>query len=131
MLLNTEDIQLMNAFESITHVIAVDCFQAEDTIVFLVKQGQLGKAIGKGGETINRARRKFGKRLAIFENSDNPRDFVIKACKPLRANPNIGDEIRIDVPRGQREEISGRQIRILKELIKRKLNVSKVDFVFV
>lgn len=130
MLLNTRDIQLMNAFESITHARTLDCFQMDDTIVFLVKEGHLGRAIGRGGETINRARKKFGKRLMVFEDSDNPRRFIINVCKPLKASPNIGDEIRIDVLRSQRDEISGRQIRILKELIRRKLNVSKVNFVF-
>ncbi len=132
MRLNTEDIQLLNAFESITGARTVDCLRAEDTVIFIVREGQLGRAIGKGGENINRARRKIGKRIAVFEDCENPRDFINKACKPLRASPDIGEDcVRIDVPRGQREQASGRRLRILKELFKRKLDVSKVDFSFV
>ncbi len=132
MQLNTEDIRFLNAFEMLTHARAVDCFDAEGTLVFIIKSGQMGKAIGKGGETIAKVRRKLGKRVAVYEDSDNPREFIINACKPVRASPDIGDDyIKVDVPRGQRDQITGREIRILKELFKRKLGVNKADFSFV
>ncbi len=132
MLLNTRDLQLMNAFESITHARVLDCFELEDTICFLAENGELGKAIGKGGATIALARSKLGKRVAVFEDYDNPREFIEKACAPVKASPMIeGASVRIDVPRGQRDDITGKQIRILKELIKRKLSAQSVDFVFV
>lgn len=132
MLLNTRDIQLMNAFESITGARVADCFEAEGSVNFLIREGDLGKAIGKGGDNISKARSKMGKRIVVFEDSDNPRDFVVKACAPLKASPTIGEEsVRIDVPRGQRDQITGKQIRLIKELVRRKLGVQKVDFVFV
>jgi N utilization substance protein A len=132
MLLNTRDLQLMNAFESITHARVSDCFEFEDIIAFLVADGQLGKAIGKGGGTIAKVRQKLGKRVAIFEDSENTRDFIIKACKPVKASPSISEEkIRIDAARGQRDEINGKQIRLIKELVKRKTGAGSVDFVFV
>ena len=132
MLLNTRDIQLMNAFEQITHARVEDCFELEGVICLLVKNGELGKAIGKGGSNISIARSKLGKNIAVFEDGETPREFVEKACKPVKASPVIdAKNVRIDVPRGQREEITGRQIRIIKELIKRKLNVESVEFVFV
>jgi N utilization substance protein A len=132
MFLNTRDLQLMNAFESMTHARVVDCFEAEGTICFLVKKGDLGKAIGKGGSVISKARKRMGKRIAVFEDSDNDREFIEKACSPVKANPNLGEKkITVDVPRGQRDEINGRQIRLLKELFKRKLKAENVDFNFV
>lgn len=132
MLLNTRDIQLINAFESITRARAIDCFEAEDSINFLVVKGDLGKAIGKGGESIAKARSKFGKRVVVFEDSDDPREFIVKACAPIKVSPMINDGVvRIDASRGQRDEISGKQIRLIKELVKRKLKASQVDFVFV
>lgn len=131
MLLNTQDLQLMNAFESLTRARVTDCFQAEDSINFIVKKGDLGKAIGKGGQTIANARKKLGKRIVVFEDSDVPREFIEKACAPVKADPIIdGDSIRIQVPRNQRDEIGGKQIRIIKEAVKRKLGASQVDFFF-
>lgn len=131
MLLNTRDLQLIRAFESITHARTVDCFEAEESINFLVESGELGKAIGKGGETIANARRRLGKRIAVFEDSDNPEEFIKKACHPVKATPVIdGNTIKIKVSREQRDEISGRQIRIIKELLKRKLHAESVEFVF-
>jgi len=132
MLLNTRDIQLMNAFESITRAMVVDGFEFEDMIVFLVKKGELGKAIGKGGATISNARKKLGKRIAVFEDSENPREFIEKACAPVKVSPTVEETyIRVDAQRGQREEIAGKQIRLIKEVVKRKLKADKVDFNFV
>lgn len=132
MLLDTRDIQLMNVFESLTKARVIDCFELEDSINFLVHDGDLGKAIGKGGVTIANARKKLNKRISVFEDSENPADFIIKACHPVKAHPTIdGKSVRIDVPRSHRENISGKQIRIIKELIKRKLNAENVEFFFV
>lgn len=132
MLLNTRDLQLMKAFESITHARVVDCFEAEDSINFLVESGELGKAIGKGGATIANARKRLGKRIAIFEDSGDPEEFIRKACHPVKATPIIdGKDIKINVSRGQRDEITGKQIRIIKELLERKFNAENVEFVFV
>jgi len=132
MLLNTRDIQLMNAFEKLTRVNAVDCFEAEDSINFIVEKGELGKAIGKGGATITNARKQFGKRIVIMEDSDDPRQFIINSCKPVKVSPMIQEDyVKIDASRSQRDDMSGKQIRIIKEAVKRKLKVSKVDFNFV
>jgi len=132
MLLNTRDLQNMRAFESMTHARVVDAFELEDSINFLVEKGELGKAIGKGGVTIANARKRLGKRVAVFEDADSPEEFISKACHPVKATPLInGNDIRINVSRGQRDEISGKQIRIIKELIKRKLKIENVEFVFV
>lgn len=122
----------MNAFESITHARVTDCFEAEDSINFIVQSGQLGRALGKGGATISNARKKLGKRITVFEDSDDPREFIEKACAPAKASPMITEDyVKVDLPRSQRENIGGRQIRIIKEAIKRKLGVSKVDFSFI
>jgi N utilization substance protein A len=122
----------MNAFESITRARVLDCFEFEDLIVFLVKKGDIGKAIGKGGSTISNARKKLGKRVAVFEDSDNPREFIEKACAPVKVSPMIEENyVKIYSPKGQRDEIAGKQIRLIKELVKRKLKVDNVDFSFV
>lgn len=132
MLLNTRAIQLMNAFESITHAQAMDCFEAEDCIAFLIKEGDLGKAIGKGGVTINDARSKFGKRVVVFEDSDTPRTLIEKACSPVKVSPIISEgSVVIEAHRNQRDEITGKQIRLIKELVKRKLGIHSVEFTFV
>ena len=132
MLLNTRSLQLIKAFESITHARVVDCFEIEDSMGFLVENGELGKAIGKGGATIANARAKLGKRIAVFEDSENSEELIRKACHPVKATPIIdGNDIRINVPRGQRDEITGKQIRIIKELLKRRLKAESVEFVFV
>ena len=132
MLLNTRDIQLMNAFESMTHARVEDCFEIEGVICFLVSNGELGKAIGKGGSSISNARQRLGKNIVVFEDADTPRELIEKACRPVKASPVIDQgSVRIDVPRSQRDNITGRQIRLIKELVKRKLDAENVEFVFV
>jgi transcription termination/antitermination protein NusA len=132
MLLNTRDLQLMSAFENITRARVSDCFEFEDIIAFVVEKGELGKAIGKGGVSIAEARKRLRKRIAVFEDSGNPREFIEKACSPIKVSVMVTENyVRIDAPRGQRDDIAGKQIRLIKELVKRRLKVDRVDFTFV
>jgi transcription termination/antitermination protein NusA len=132
MLLNTRDLQLMSAFEDITKSRVSDCFEFEDVIAFIVEKGELGKAIGKGGANIAEARKKLRKRIAVFEDSENPREFIEKACSPVKVSVMVTENyVKIDAPRGQRDDIAGKQIRLIKELVKRRLKVDRIDFTFV
>ena len=41
-------------FENLTKASVKDCFLEGDSLVFVVDQGQLRKALGKGGEKVRR-----------------------------------------------------------------------------
>jgi len=132
MRLNTQDIGYINVFETTTRARVVDCFEAEGALNFIVKAGDLGIAIGKKGVNINKVKKALGKRILIIEDADNPETFLRKLCSPL--TPNVSkqeDTIRIELSRTARDDMPGKRIRIIRELLKRRFKINEVSFVFV
>ncbi len=79
-------------FESITGANVKDCIIDDELnrIIFVVKEGELGIAIGKGGKNIRLLERMTGKKHEIIEHSENPVEFIKNALKPAQVK-----EIRI------------------------------------
>jgi len=83
--LTTEGIRYIALFESLTGAIARDCIVDEenDRIIFVVKKGDMGLAIGKNGNNINRVKKSIGKHIEIVEHSDDLNEFVANALQPV------------------------------------------------
>ena len=79
-------------FESVTGANVKDCIIDEDVnrIIFVVKEGDIGVAIGRQGKNIHLLEKMTGKRHEIIEHSENPAQFIKNALKPARVT-----EIRI------------------------------------
>lgn len=79
-------------FESITGAMVKDCIIDDELnrIIFVIKKGEVGMAIGKRGKNIRLLEKMTGKRHEIIEHSDNPAQFIKNALKPARVK-----EIRI------------------------------------
>ena len=62
--LDQNSFELMNVFEQRAHAKVVDVIEDGDNLVFIVQEGEIGKAIGKGGANIKKLKvalkRKFG-----------------------------------------------------------------------
>jgi N utilization substance protein A len=52
-------------------------------VIFVVKKGDMGLAIGKNGNNINRVKRSVGKHVEIVEYSDEVDEFVANALQPV------------------------------------------------
>ena len=83
--LTTEGIRYIALFESLTGAIARDCYVdgENDRVIFVVKKGDMGLAIGKNGNNINRVKRSIGKHVEIVEYSDEVDEFVANALQPV------------------------------------------------
>jgi N utilization substance protein A len=79
-------------FESITGATVKDCIVDNDInrIIFVIKEGDVGMAIGKGGKNIHILEKMTGKKHEIIEHSENPTQFIKNALRPAKV-----DEIRI------------------------------------
>jgi len=79
-------------FESITGATVKDCIVDEDLneIIYVVKEGNVGIAIGKGGKNIRVLEQMTGKKHDIIEHSESPAQFIKNALKPAQVK-----EIRI------------------------------------
>jgi N utilization substance protein A len=79
-------------FESITGATVKDCIVDDDLsrVIFVVKEGNIGMAIGKRGKNIHLLEKMTGKKHEVIEHSENPAQFIKNALKPAMVN-----EIRI------------------------------------
>jgi N utilization substance protein A len=71
-------------FESITNASAKDCIVDEEQgrVIFIINEGQIGVAIGRGGRNIHTLERMTGKKHEIIEYSEDPVRFIKNALKP-------------------------------------------------
>ena len=74
--LTNDEIKCISIFESLTGATAKDCLLEEGRVVFVVRPGDMGKAIGKGGAAIMRVRQAFRKSVEVFENAETLKGFV-------------------------------------------------------
>ncbi len=88
----SREMRYIALFESITGAMVKDCIIDDELnrIIFVVKKGEVGMAIGKGGKNIRLLEKMTGKKHEIIEHSDNPAQFIKNALKPARVK-----EIRI------------------------------------
>jgi len=84
--------QYISLFESITGAVVRDCIIEDelDRIIFVIKEGDAGMAIGRRGRNISLLERMTGKKHEIIEFSDSPSQFIKNALKPAKV-----EEIRI------------------------------------
>ena len=88
----SREMRYIALFESITGATVKDCIVDNDLnrIIFIVKEGNVGMAIGRKGKNIHLLERMTGKKHEVIEHSENPAQFIKNALKPAQVN-----EIRI------------------------------------
>ncbi len=71
-------------FESISGASVKDCIIDEEQgrVIFVVSEGQVGVAIGRGGRNIHVLERMTGKKHEIIEYAEDPVQFIKNALKP-------------------------------------------------
>jgi N utilization substance protein A len=71
-------------FESVSGASVKDCIinEGQGRAIFIVSQGQVGVAIGRGGRNIHTLERMTGKKHEIIEYSEDPQQFIKNALKP-------------------------------------------------
>lgn len=80
----SETIAFLNLFEKITRVRVKDCF-FDNILIFIINQGNIGKAIGKKGVNIKRLESKLRRKIKIVEFNNDPVVFVKNFIAPLIA----------------------------------------------
>lgn len=81
----------------LTKSTALDCVIDErfDRVIYVIKKGDMGLAIGKKGENIKRMQNVLGKRIEMVEYSEDFPEFVVNIFKPaeilkVEKNPQSG-----------------------------------------
>ena len=79
-----ETIGYINLFERATHARVKDCFMEADKLVFVVEQGEIGKAVGKGGSNVRGISAAIKKPVKVIEFNSNPAEFLKTLLYPLK-----------------------------------------------
>ncbi len=68
----------------LTRSTAVDCVIDDrfERVIYIIKPGDMGLAIGKGGDNIKKLSRVLGKRIEMVEYDENREAFVANMVKP-------------------------------------------------
>jgi len=83
--------QFIALFEDETGATAKDCVVFEDEdgeerVVILVTAGEMGKAIGPGGQRVEAVEEAIGRPVELVEDADTPEAFVANALAPAAVN---------------------------------------------
>jgi N utilization substance protein A len=115
--LDTEKIQHISLFETMTHSYVKDCImdKKKNRIIFVVTEGGAGKAIGKKGYNIKNLERILNKKVEVIEYSNDPIKFTSFLLRPSKVRDG-----RMSSRNG------GRKVLIIKLLEKRDLDRGKI-----
>ncbi|MBM3291088.1 NusA-like transcription termination signal-binding factor [Candidatus Bathyarchaeota archaeon] len=78
------EMKYIQLLQNMTGATIVDCIIEGETILFTVKKGEVGLAVGKGGDKIRRFRTMTNKQVEIFEYMEDPDKFLRNALKPAK-----------------------------------------------
>ncbi|PIN74874.1 NusA-like transcription termination signal-binding factor [Candidatus Woesearchaeota archaeon CG10_big_fil_rev_8_21_14_0_10_37_12] len=81
--LDTNAMQTISLFEKLTRADVKDCVLLPDQVIFVVQEGEIGKAIGKGGQNVRDLERRLKKKIRIVEFKSDLLEFVKKVVAPL------------------------------------------------
>ena len=80
--LDTEGIRCIGVFESLTGAGVKDCILDNDRVIMVVKKGDMGLAIGKGGSNINKVKKLLKKKIEVVEHSSDIKEFIENLLRP-------------------------------------------------
>jgi len=116
-LFSNEAVQYINMASNILRIDILDCVMAEDRLIFIVKKGQLGAAIGSKGKNLEKLRKLFKKNIKFVEFDNDRVKFVLNLCKPYKINTvsldGDGDSTiaRVVVDASDKSKLIGREGR--------------------
>ena len=124
--------------EDIAEVTVKDCLidDERDRIAFVIATGQMAKAIGEGGQTVERIEERLGKAVTLVEDAPTPEGFVANALAPAAVHGvRIADEDDGTVAHADVDErdigaaigADGRRIELARELVARHFDIDDIE----
>jgi N utilization substance protein A len=134
--LTNEEIQMCALLEQHTGAVAHDVVAREDAVTFIVKAGDAGKAIGKGGAHIKKLSHLFGKPVEVVEDAETVEGFVRNLLAPAGVKSVTGPSengdrkvVQVEVEPTQKGLAIGKggeRVRKARLLAKRRFDIDDV-----
>ncbi|HJJ36796.1 MAG TPA: NusA-like transcription termination signal-binding factor [Methanocorpusculum sp.] len=119
----------------ITKSTALDCVIDDkfERIIYIIKQGNMGLAIGRNGDNIRKLSGILGKRIEMVEYDEDALTFITNMFKPAQLSAVSLTPARIDVQTGDKDNLAlaigrnGATIEKAKILVKRFFNIDEIE----
>jgi N utilization substance protein A len=135
--LTDREMRYIQLFEAATNASVVDCVEEGDTVVFIVRPGEIGKALGGKGARIKEVSRMMRKRVKVVEFAEESAEFIKNLLYPAEI---IGPVRMTERPDGRKIAVvtvsprdkgiaigkDGKNISLARHLIKRHFDVDHV-----
>ena len=135
-ILSNEVMQYINMASNILKIDILDCIVNDERLIFLIKKGNLGIAIGIKGKNLERLRTVFKKNIKFVELDDDKERFIKNLCKPYKVE-NISIEgsgdsviIKIQANTSDKSKLIGKggsNIDIIRKLANRHHSIKDVQ----
>ncbi len=132
---DVDTLNLMRVFDNVTHASVKDCIVEDERILFVVNEGELMKALGKGAVNIKRLSEILKKKIKIVEFSNDLLKLVKNFINPLKAE-NITEQDGVVVIESSDTKVKGlligraaKNLRKLEEYIRRYQPVKEIKVV--
>ncbi len=136
--MDTEGIRYIGIFESLTGAGVKDCVVDNDAnkVIFVVKKGDMGLAIGKGGSNITKVKNMVKKDIEVVEHSTDAKEFIENLFRPaeIKSVELLTDDngkscayvAVLTKQKGIAIGKNGERIKKVKLLVKRNLSIDDV-----
>ncbi|MEE9592295.1 MAG: NusA-like transcription termination signal-binding factor [Thermoplasmata archaeon] len=130
-----ETLRQMALFQDVARVPAIDCLESEAKVLFVVKEGEIGPAVGKGGQNVNKLRQLLHREVQVVEHSDDPTRFIKNIFRNYGVREVTFEErgeathasVQVDpLRKGRAIGKEGGNLRLARELISRYHDVQSV-----
>nr|CBH36963.1 putative NusA protein homolog [uncultured archaeon] len=136
--MDTERIRYIGIFESLTGAGVKDCVVNSEAnkVILVVKKGDMGLAIGKGGSNITKVKNMVRKDIEVVEHSTDAKEFIENLFRPaeIKSVELLTDDngkscayvAVLTKQKGIAIGKNGERIKKVKLLVKRNLGIDDV-----
>ena len=135
-MISNEVMQYINLASKVTKTDILDCMITDDKLIFIVRKGFLGVAIGLKAKNIEKLKILFKKNIKFVEFDEDKQKFLLNLCKPYKVKQiTIDGEkdssvAKLEVDITDKSKIIGRggkNIEIIRDLAKRHHGIRDVQ----
>jgi len=122
---------IISLFESLTGAKVKDCI-LKDSILFVVHENEMGKAIGKQGSNIKRVENTLKKKIKLVEFNNNISQFIQNFIYPVKAKEIKEEEKIVNIycfdvkSKGMLIGRDRHNINFINEVVKRYFDIGEV-----